>query len=181
MRWLALFVLPAGVWLACTDVWLPQGASTVSLLHAAESFHQCSREAPIPDGSFWLPSGAQIRAIDAKVAQLGREGASVYRYSHTPGYPFMRQYIGFTRKGERLIYVTVTTDDWRYMSRLHDSGETGTNHTLSERRVHYRELLLPEKPQLICDGGTFTWGIVFNPQAGIFEPPVFNGGGGRIK
>lgn len=179
--WFALLALPVAAWLACTDVLLPQGASRVSLWHSPDAFHQCSRESPIPEGKFWLPSRAQIRAIDATVAQLGREGASPYRYPHPPGYPFLHQYVGFTRKGERLIYVTVTTDDWRFMSGLYERGEAYGSHSLTDILVHYGEQLLPERPLMVCDGGAFNWGIVFNPRTGVFEAPVFNGGGDRVR
>lgn len=178
---LATVVAAGAAWYGATYCFLPEGASTISLLYAEQAFKQCSRDAPIPDGSFWLPTGAQIRAIDATVGQLGREGASAYRYPHTTGYPFLRQYVGFTRKGERLIYVTVTTDDWRYMERLYESGEAYGRHSWRDMLVHYGERLLPEKPHIVCDGGAFNWGMVFNPRTGIFEAPKFNGGGDRVR
>ena len=40
--------------------WLPRGASGISLMRAAETFHQCSRDAPQAVDGFWMPTASQM-------------------------------------------------------------------------------------------------------------------------
>jgi hypothetical protein len=145
--------------------WLPRGASGISLMHAAEAFRQCSREAPQAIDGFWMPTASQIRAIDPAIPALGRQAPATYPL---PGSDilFTRQYIGFTRNQEKLIYVNVVVDDWSV-----------DDHSAEDHLVHAFEAMLPERPLMLCDGGAFAWGVVYDPVRQRFEAPVFNGRG----
>jgi hypothetical protein len=71
-----------------------------------------------------------------------------------PSQQFRRQYIGFTRNGERLIYAN--------FSPIH-ADELGSKWPILER------------PVVVCDGGAGFWGVVYDPKIERFEEPQFNG------
>lgn len=152
----------AGLWYGWTYAWLPRGASGISLVHAAETFKQCSRPTPEGAAGFWLPTASQIRAIEPAIPALGRMAP--------PNLPlpgsairFTRQYIGFTRNQEKLIYVNVVVDDWAV-----------DEHSVEQHLEHAVKAMLPERPVMLCDGGAFAWGVVYHPARNSFEAPVFN-------
>lgn len=158
----AASLLAAG-WFAARYSWLPRGASTISLWHAADTFHQCSRLGPEPGDRFWIPTSAQIREIEAALPEMFAERKRLglkmpekseadqpFRYHH--------QYIGFTQKGERLIYVNAYP--------FYDNGA-----------LNDHDFSLFEKPEHICDGGRFFWGIVYHPRLKTFDALEFNWGG----
>jgi hypothetical protein len=147
----AVFAL---AWLALPYVWLPKGTSTISLWWATETFQQCSRSTPKTDGPYWLPNAAEILALESSLWPFLQ-----LRDKHGLPVPakfqqYQRQYIGFTRNGERLIYGNFSPSDddqpWRRWSLL-------------------------EKPVSACDGGKNFWGIVYRPKTDEFEEPQFNG------
>ena len=159
--WPALLVLPVAAWLACTDLWLPPKASTISLWYAASTFDQCSRTAPQPGEVFWIPSAAQVREIEAALppmfAARKRQGLTVPQESDAvQPFSYQHQYIGFVQNGERLIYVNA--------SPVYDRAG-----------LDEREFSLLEKPEVMCDGGRFFWGVVYHPHSKTFEAPAFNG------
>jgi hypothetical protein len=141
-------------WLALPYIWLPKGTSTISLWWAAATFHQCSRETPKTDGNYWLPTASDINELELGLPSMlelrDRRGQKI-----PPGFQqFQRQYIGFTRNGQRLIYgnffSTHEDEPWKRWSFL-------------------------EKPVVVCDGGTNFWGVVYDPKNKQFEEPQFNG------
>jgi hypothetical protein len=150
-----LVLISSGLaWLAVPYVWLPNGTSTISLWWAADTFHQCSRDVPRTDGKYWLPTATEIAKLESELGPMldlrDKRGQSV-----PPKFQqFRRQYIGFTRNGERLIYGNFSSeyDDepWRRWSLL-------------------------EKPAVVCDGGHYFWGVVYKPKSNEFEEPHFNG------
>ena len=141
------------VWLVLPYVWLPKGTATI-LWRAAEAFHQCSRDAPKTDGTYWLPTATEIVGLESQLWPMlelrDQRGQSVpHRFQQ-----FQRQYIGFTRNGERLIY--------------------GNFSSLSEDEP-WRQWSLFERPVIVCDGGRAFWGVVYKPNSNEFEEPQFNG------
>ncbi len=147
-------------WYWRTYAWLPEGASTVSLLHAADTFDQCSREVPFTRGPYWVPTASQIRAIEPMLPAL--TGQARPRYD--PGTPFARQYIGFTRAGKRLVYLNVVVHHWQL-----------DEHRWIEHVQRFVDRVLPERPNMLCDGGVLAWGVVYDPATGLFEQLTFNG------
>jgi hypothetical protein len=151
---LLVLISTGAAWLALPYVWLPNGTSTISLWWAAETFHQCSRDAPKATGPYWLPNATEITLLELKLWPLlesrHKQGQSVPRKFQQ----YQRQYIGFTRNGKKLIYGN--------FSSIYDDEP-------------WRRWLLLEKPTLACDGGNSFWGIVYNPTSEEFEEPQFNG------
>jgi hypothetical protein len=154
LAFLGVLVPTTLLWLVLPYVWLPKGTSTISLWWAAETFQQCSRDAPKPEGPYWLPTATEIMQLESELWPMlelrEKRGESVPpRFQQ-----FQRQYIGFTRNGERLIYgnFAVEYDDrpWRRWTLL-------------------------ERPVVACDGGHYFWGVVYKPRSNEFEEPQFNG------
>jgi hypothetical protein len=144
------------VWLSLPYVWLPKGTSTISLWWAAETFRQCSRDTPKTDGTYWLPTATEIAKLESGLWFMlelrDKRGQNVPpRFQQ-----FQRQYIGFTRNGERLIY-----------------GNFSSTH----EDEPWRQWSLLERPTIVCDGGHNFWGIVYKPKSDQFEEPQFNGVG----
>lgn len=142
-------------WLTLPYIWLPKGTSTISLWWAESTFHQCSRDAPKTDGNYWLPTASDITEFEVDLPLMlelrDRNGQKVPpRFQQ-----FRRQYIGFTRNGQRLIYGN--------FSSIHEDEP-------------WKQWTFLEKPVVVCDGGTSFWGVVFDPKKKQFEEPQFNGG-----
>jgi len=109
----------------------------------------CSR--PFPGGltSAWLPASSDVLAAEAKLA--GALGAALGRLKDKQSMPltaYRRQYAGFVRNGQPVLYVNGIADwpdDWR------------------------RRAVRP------CDGGPKSFGAVFDVRGGAFDSFVFNG------
>ena len=163
-RWRAvlcvLTTICLALWIVFSYVWLPKGISTVSLLWAADTFHQCSRDTAQTDGSYWVPSARDILDVELRLWDL----MDVREFHRLPTarhfVPYQRQYIGFTRNGERLIYVNV----FSYADRLRRSDW-----------MEWANWAILGKPVSVCDGGAYYWGVVYNPKTESFEEPHFNG------
>ena len=106
-----------------------------------------SRDFPEGLTGYWAPATAQIAEVEQQIdAVVNKEVDDLGRGS-TPR-RYRRQYAGFYRNGQRVIYVNAI-GDWS------DSWRT--------RMVN------------ICDGSTISFGAVYNPAAGRFDWFMFNG------
>jgi hypothetical protein len=127
------------------------GIVPIAIERAPELFHQCSRSAPLASTEVWLPSREQTseleQALPAYIARRRSSGRKAPADLDT----YFRQYVGFTRNGESLVYAN-----------------------LFPRAVatHPRPAGAPVR---ICDGGSLFWGIAYNLGKHSFEPPQFNG------
>ena len=150
---LVLLTLSMG-WLALPYVWLPKGASTISLWWAADTFQQCSRETPETNGIYWLPTASEIENLERRLLltlDLRNKNGQLVR---STSQQFHRQYIGFTRNGKRLIYANFSPID---------------------EIEPWHKWPVFERPVVVCDGGVGFWGVVYDPKTGRFEEPQFNG------
>ena len=130
---------------------------------ARELTHQCSRIAPGPVEGAWAPSSADISALEPALAplieaQLENEAATYDepRWSH--GVEYYRQYGGLIIGGRRVIYIN------------------GVHKTAIERDPD-PEHPLDWRTQAvgICDGGSITFGVEYDPAARSFSNFAFNG------
>jgi hypothetical protein len=113
--------------------WLaPQGGHVVPLNRGTEMFHQCSRPAPTPDEPLWTPSTADVAQLESDLKTFLASRKAAGQIVPPPTAFYHRQYVGFTRKGTRLIY-----------------GNFFPNEAVD---------LLPDGPLRVCDGGPFFWG-----------------------
>jgi hypothetical protein len=122
------------------------------LIHETEApllFRQCSREAPVPEGPVWLPSEADVAALEAGLAAYVATLTVGARTTPPSTVQYRGQYVGFTRGGTKLIYGSFSP-----------AGEV----PISKGRA-----------VVVCDGGPFFWGIVYNPASGEFSELHANG------
>lgn len=137
-------------WYGWTYGFLPEGASTVSLLHASDVFRQGSRHTPEPDGAYWIPSASQIRAIELALPEMARKIPKRNVDERAEQFHSLHQYIGYTLKGKRLIYVNVVPDDWRYA--IEHLAPQGYEPMPSEVVQHAIETVLPGQATGTGDG-----------------------------
>jgi len=116
-------------------------------------FKQCSRKTPDLASKFWLPSSADIIELETNLISfldaLEKNGRRIPPKEHS----YHRQYVGFERNGERVIYGNF------YPAKYFDVSSYETR-----------------EPVIICDGGPAYWGIVYRIKSKDFIDLQFNGG-----
>jgi hypothetical protein len=124
---------------------------------AASLARQCSRISPGPVDGSWQPSEAQIAGLEARLgAEIERQLAATSAAGSKPQ-DYYRQYAGFVIGGKQVIYVN------------------GIHRQAVDRAPEPQRSSWKTDPQMICDGGTITFGAEFDPEAGTFQNFAFNG------
>jgi hypothetical protein len=114
-------------------------------------FHQCSRAAPPANSELWQPSGKDLDELEASLAKYLNEREKAGKTVPPRSVTYHRQYVGFTRNGERLVY-----------GNFYPASAELLRHESSE-------------PVQVCDGGHVFWGIVYRVTTKTFEELQFNG------
>ncbi|HKB82008.1 MAG TPA: hypothetical protein VKD04_02255 [Burkholderiales bacterium] len=127
----------------------PHGIHVVPINRGAEMFYQCSRPAPMPDEPLWTPSSEDIAQLESDLKTFLASRKAAGQTVPPPTAVYHRQYVGFTRKGTRLIYGNFFPKD--------------------------AVDLLRDGPLRVCDGGPFFWGIVYSPANRELSELEFNG------
>lgn len=115
-------------------------------MKAKDLIKTCSRNAPEDVIGFWRPSDADVRKLEAKF------DSCLSHKSLEPLKRYNRQYTGLVRKGERVVYLNAVL-----------KSDAGPGFKIDE-------------PEMICDGGSVTFGVEFNPSNECFSSFEFNGG-----
>lgn len=134
----------------------------VSALSA--TMKQCSRATPNATAA-WTPTTAQLPELESQLSQLGtlaaRQGIS--RAIADPSTSF-RQYLGVIVDGHRFIYVNAVLPRERTAKVPPAAGHiTGP---LSQHET---------KPIIVCDGGNYFWGVLYDPETRKFSQLESNG------
>lgn len=121
---------------------------------------QCSRPSPGPITGTWSPSKTQISDLEFALGeQIERELKAIPRPGATPqGY--YRQYAGLLIGGQQIIYVNGVQDS--VVERDEGAGRP-------------KRGLWTNEPVMICDGGTITFGVEYDPATKAFANFAFNG------
>jgi len=130
----------------------------------AKLANQCSRPSPGPVDSTWTPTQQDIRALETELPAFFRKQAHDWRgFLQMPNITdgdadkllstYVRQYAGFVISGRKVIYVNAVTG-WG----VSDSPN-----------------LWRTKAITICDGGSITFGVEFDPVSKTFDHFAFNG------
>lgn len=118
--------------------------------------HQCSRKSPGPVTGVWLPSPDMIADLEASLGmELERRIAATPSAGVTPQ-DYYRQYGGILIGERQVIYVNGVAA--RTVERELPGGETWKT-----------------EPAMICDGGTITFGVEYDPATKTFSNFAFNG------
>jgi len=123
---------------------------------AQQLSHQCSRISPGPVTGSWAPEGATIQDLEARLgAELEKQLAPVSDAGATPQ-DYYRQYAGLIIGGRNIIYIN------------------GIHANAIERDQRGTDTWKTE-PAMICDGGTITFGVEYDPATHAFANFAFNG------
>lgn len=119
--------------------------------------HQCSRVSPGPVEDIWVPTDADVEALeDALILEVARQQEDRGE-SPSPG-GYYRQYAGFVIGGRRIIYAN------------------GVYESAIERDPNpARPFDWRTQPVTICDGGSITFGVQYDPATRQFANFAFNG------
>ena len=129
----------------------PSGRFVLPSSAARDVFHQCSRQAPSSKTEIWEPSAKQIDELESSLSSYLTGLEKVRKEIPPRKVSYHRQYVGFTRDGERYIYGNFYPGDKEFSARESKSVV------------------------MVCDGGPVFWGIVYRLKTKTFEEPRFNG------
>jgi hypothetical protein len=134
---------------------------------------QCTRVVPTGVTGFWRPSRVEVAPLEARlpavvdsVLRLVYPGDTTRRSAGD----YHRQYIGISRGPRRTIYVNAFQND---------PVETGAR-AVGNPAPHPRDAALSDtfpwrtQPVDVCDGGTGSFGIEYDPQRRTFGRLEFN-------
>ncbi|GAM97634.1 hypothetical protein U91I_01261 [alpha proteobacterium U9-1i] len=116
---------------------------------------QCSRVSPGPIEGVWTPTDTDAAAVDDQLVMFVARKLEERGMSPSPG-GYHRQYAGFVIGGKRVIYVNGVEEQALGLS---------SNSTFDWRT----------QPVQICDGGSITFGVEYDPATRQFSNFAFNG------
>lgn len=134
----------------------------VSSLNA--TMKQCSRATPHATGA-WTPTTAQLLELESQLPQLAtlaaQQGISPAIGDRAASF---RQYLGVIVDGHRFIYVNAALSKEKPAKATRvESPSTGTPFQAEPR------------PIIVCDGGNYFWGVLYDPEAKKFSQLKTNG------
>jgi len=128
---------------------LPAGGRiTMSMEYAVPFLKPCSRRGPGDVQGFWVPTDAQLNALEPKLIAFLTSLES--DEALPPSTTYHRQYLGFVKHGRRYIYGSFYPGQGKMATRERDN------------------------PVRVCDGGSAYWGVVYDPETGEFSDLVVN-------
>jgi hypothetical protein len=118
--------------------------------HSKALVEQCSRSTVPIEGS-WNLTEAYVKALEANIHKLkeleSHKCCGSGRLESKPE-DYYRQYVGVIINGNKVIYINAISGGWR-----------GSKYD----------------PQIVCDGGKWYWGAIFDPATKKFSDLAFNG------
>ena len=117
---------------------------------APEAAKQCSRGAPQVQGG-WTPNPQDIAGLEQRLPAIARLEGGFTGHSIHIEHPELayRQYVGVVVAGHRLIYVNAVRGPFEKYAREH--------------------------VEVVCDGGSPFWGVLYDPATGRFFDLQTNG------
>ena len=126
--------------------------------HAQSLSRACSRADPPKFQDTWQPSEEEIQELEQQLPRLQQIKSSL---CCGPGrnvenvLDYYRQYLGIVVKGRKVIYINALSI--RYARRYAQDDRW--------RR----------EPIIVCDGGAWFWGAIYDPETKEFSRLAFNG------
>lgn len=149
------------VWLSCSDVWMPEGSSTISRWRADEIGKYCAYYPEWKGGETWRPSAALVRESEAGLAAhlAARQRSGLPMPQEAPAeqpFRYHHQYLGLVLGGERVLFINAYP--FYHDKALNDQG-----------------FQLLERPECVADGGRHYWRVIYHPASRSFSRLEFNG------
>ena len=142
---------------AVAELWTADTRTILTGDAARTLARQCSRVSPGPVEDVWTPTDAEVDALENDlILSVAREMEKAGQ-SPSPG-GYYRQYAGYVIGGKRIIYVNGV--DEGAVEREPDPA-----HPFDWRTQGIQ----------ICDGGTITFGVEYDPATRQFSNFAFNG------
>jgi uncharacterized membrane protein len=144
----------------CQDAkFIPSFSVTMDASKAHKLLDQCSRSTPKNIRAFWTPTQSEIEILESSftnIKNIVAKECCVIGAKIDSLQEFGFQYLGVIIKGEKYIYINAFPfeDITRYKKHNYDPATT---------------------PVIVCDGGTYYWGAIFDPQTRKFSSLSFNG------
>jgi hypothetical protein len=127
---------------------LPDDCTILPASQGPALIRQCSRGAPSDVSGFWNPTAAQVNEIEKRLPGFVRQsGHDVFSGS-------LRQYIGFTSRNKKFIYLNAFP-----------KSALEIKHPTNWKTAVFT----------VCDGGDHFWGVEFDPSTKTFHNLEFNG------
>jgi hypothetical protein len=128
-----------------------KGPLALKAEQAPRLFNPCSRWlVPKPEGPLWLPTAAEVAAIEAQLEKyMGALNPST-SWVPKPGARYRGQYVGFVRNKVKYIYASYSPEGW-------------DKHFPHGDAIDF------------CGGGEAFWGIVYNTATAKFSELSING------
>lgn len=137
------------------NLWPPDTHVVLEGEEALALANQCSRVSPGPVTGQWVPSEGEIEAMESALILQVAQHMEQAGLEPTPG-DYHRQYAGFIIDGRNIIYANGVDED-------------------AIRRDVREDFDWRTQAIRICDGGTITFGVEYDPATRQFANFAFNG------
>jgi len=139
----------------------PSFSTTIEASKASKLLNQCSRSTPKNIKGFWTPTQNDIEILESNFGNITKITSKECCFVNAKVdslQNFAFQYVGVVVNGKKLIYINAFP--------LED--------IVRFKQVNYD----PSKmPVVACDGSSYYWGALFDPQTKQFSSLAFNGYG----
>ncbi len=121
---------------------------------------QCSRKSPGPVTGTWTPGKAMIADLEFALGEEIETNLKAVPNAGAKPQDYYRQYAGLLIDGKQIIYINGVQGS--VVERDQGAGRPGRG-------------LWTNEPVMICDGGTITFGVEYDPATKAFDKFAFNG------
>ena len=135
---------------AQNNQYTPRHSVILDMSYGEQTLNQCSRGTPANISGYWTPSAEDIKHLELnflRVTKLKARGNKTISSLDN----FVIQYIGVLRDKKKFIYINA----FYLVDPITEKWQT--------------------RPIVICDGGDYFWGVLFNPKTSQFLQLEFNG------
>lgn len=121
---------------------------------------QCSRPSPGPVTGTWTPTKQVISDLELTLGEEIQKELATIPEAAAKAQDYYRQYAGLLIGGRQVIYI---------------NGVHATVVERDEGAGRPQRGLWTNEPVMICDGGTITFGVEYDPATKAFDKFAFNG------
>jgi hypothetical protein len=125
---------------------------------------QCSRKSPGPVTGTWSPTRTMIADLEFTLGEELEQKLKAIPEAGAKPQDYYRQYAGLLIDGRQVIYINGVHNSVidRDLAREQGAGRPQRG-------------LWSNEPVMICDGGTLTFGVEYDPATKAFDRFAFNG------
>lgn len=142
----------------------PAKGAVLPIAKADRLARQCSRKSPGPVTGTWTPGKAMIADLEFALGEQLEQKLKAIPDAAAAPQDYYRQYAGLLIDGRQVIYINGVHNSVidRDLAREQGAGRPQRG-------------LWTNEPVMICDGGTLTFGVEYDPATKAFDKFAFNG------